>query len=174
MKTHKIVSAPRTANAYVPINQVANYFLQRTDVSAGDVLTHLKLQKLCYFAQVCNLVNGRGALFEDRFQAWSHGPVALKLWQRFRKFTWKAIDAGNCGSLATSALSDDDKTILDAVWSRLGHWMARDLEYWTHQHAPWKHARGKARLGEHCTAEISLAALKKFYCTDEFRKKFAI
>jgi len=63
-------------NTYAPINAVANYFLLRTNVPAGDVMTHLKLQKLCYFAQAFNLVNHDCGMFKDTFQAWSHGPVA--------------------------------------------------------------------------------------------------
>ena len=161
-------------NALVPVNQVANYFLLRTNVPAGDVMTHLKLQKLCYFAQVFNLVNRDCKLFEDTFQAWSHGPVAPALWKRFKKFTWQGIGGDGVGSLSIKSLTDADEQILDAVWVKLGRWTARELEYWTHQHDPWKHARGNTPRGWHATTEISVASLKKFYCTAKFQKKFAL
>ena len=161
-------------NTYAPINAVANYFLLRTNVPAGDVMTHLKLQKLCYFAQAFNLVNHDCGMFKDTFQAWSHGPVAPALWRRFKKFTWQAIGGEGFGSLSIKPLSDSDKEILDAVWVKLGHWTARELEYWTHQHDPWRNARGNTPLGAHSTAEITIAALKKFYCAEKFKKQFTI
>ena len=46
-------------------------------------LTHLKLQKLLYYAQgICLSVTGN-LLFNDKIQAWEHGPVIKKVFDTF-------------------------------------------------------------------------------------------
>jgi len=39
--------------------QVADYFLLQVDQDAGDAMTHLRLQKLVYYAQAWHLVLAR-------------------------------------------------------------------------------------------------------------------
>jgi uncharacterized phage-associated protein len=52
------------------IQQIAQWFLCK------ESMTHKKLQKLCYYAQAWNLALHNSELFEDRFEAWVHGPVS--------------------------------------------------------------------------------------------------
>lgn len=41
-----------------------------------DVITHLKMQKLVYYAQGIHLCYTNKPLFDEEIQAWPHGPVA--------------------------------------------------------------------------------------------------
>ena len=46
-------------------------------------LTHLKLQKLLYYAQgICLSLSGR-ELFDEAIEAWDHGPVVKKVFDKF-------------------------------------------------------------------------------------------
>jgi uncharacterized phage-associated protein len=45
---------------------VARYFLAKSEPEAGDTISNLKLQKLCYYAQGFHLAVFGEALFGDR------------------------------------------------------------------------------------------------------------
>ena len=47
-------------------------------------MSHLKLQKLLYFVQGYHLAYFGKPLFEDDFEAWVHGPVSRKLFEKHR------------------------------------------------------------------------------------------
>ena len=71
-----------TNNADQPTShQVADFFLANRDDEDG--LTHLKLQKLCYYAQVFHLALIGRRLFDEQLLAWDHGPVTRSIWDRF-------------------------------------------------------------------------------------------
>ena len=53
---------------------VAEYFLSRVDEDAGDSLSNLKIQKLAYYAQGYHLALHGTPLFNERIEAWQHGP----------------------------------------------------------------------------------------------------
>ncbi|MDR1041744.1 MAG: DUF4065 domain-containing protein [Deltaproteobacteria bacterium] len=58
---------------------VANWFIERNRKESGD-LTHLKLQKLLYFAQGWHLAYYDVPLFEDPIEAWKYGPVVRSVY----------------------------------------------------------------------------------------------
>jgi uncharacterized phage-associated protein len=65
---------------------VANWFTCSLDREAGDSITHLKLQKLLYYAQAWSLALNGIALFEDDFEAWAHIPVLPKVYQEYKDY----------------------------------------------------------------------------------------
>lgn len=65
-------------NAEKKENQAAN---DKFEIYEG--LTHLKLQKLLYFAQGISLVKNNCPLFFDKIEAWEHGPVVKSVWAKF-------------------------------------------------------------------------------------------
>lgn len=46
-------------------------------------LTHLKLQKLLYFAQGISLATNGKVIFNDKIEAWAHGPVINSVFKYF-------------------------------------------------------------------------------------------
>ena len=50
--------------------QIADWFAGAIDREAGDSITHLKLQKLVYYAQAWFLALNDKPLFEEEMQAW--------------------------------------------------------------------------------------------------------
>lgn len=65
-------------------NDIANWFLVTIDREAGETLSHLKLQKLVYYAQVWSLALFDKPLFDEDFEAWTYGPALPSLYQRFK------------------------------------------------------------------------------------------
>src|SRR5258708_4115865 len=84
---------------------VANWFLAAMDRGAGDSITHLKLQKLVYYAQAWSLALRNKPLFDEDFVAWTHGPVVKSVWRRFKGYGLDAIPAG---STKCSFASDEE------------------------------------------------------------------
>jgi uncharacterized phage-associated protein len=140
---------------------VAEYFIQKSQAE-GKPITNKKLQKLLYYAQAWSLVfNGRG-VFEEKIEAWVHGPAIPSVYDVYKSFGFGNIDvAVNGGDF--SALSDDDKKILEDVWKAYGKFDADYLEVLTHGEAPWQMARDGLAADASSNNEISAAAMKDYY-----------
>jgi uncharacterized phage-associated protein len=142
---------------------VADYFLLKVDPTAGDTISNLKLQKLCYYAQAWSLALHKKPLFGERIEAWTHGPAIPDLFERMKGSGWQAVDPTQLVSDPLAQLPDETKSLLDEVWRKYGWLTGRQLEQLTRGEAPWKDAHGKTPLGMRCDAEISQEALRKFY-----------
>jgi uncharacterized phage-associated protein len=142
---------------------VADYFLLQVDLSAGDSITNLKLQKLCYYAQAWSLALHGKPLFPEAIEAWAHGPVVRGLYARFRSNTWQAIDPTALKTDPLARLSPSDIELLDTIWHRYGGLTGRQLERQTHSEAPWVDAYGDTPKGERCNKEITHEAMSAFY-----------
>ena len=68
------------------IYDVADWFLSKS------IMTHKKLQKLCYYAQAWSLALNDYKLVNTDFQAWIHGPVSYPLYEKFKKFGYEPIE----------------------------------------------------------------------------------
>src|SRR5689334_17203169 len=77
--------------AEINVNAIADWFIARSH-EAGDPITPLKLQKLVYYAQAWYVALYDKPLVRDEFQAWLHGPVSPRLYQRFKALQWRAIE----------------------------------------------------------------------------------
>lgn len=122
---------------YNPID-VANWFLAAIDRDAGDSVTHLKLQKLVYYAQAWTLVLLEEELFAEDFQAWVHGPVLPSLYHAFSKYGWQALPEPMD---ALFEFKEDVRQVLIDVYETYGGLHAKRLEELTHQEPPWRNAR---------------------------------
>lgn len=126
------------------IFDVANYFRWRVDYDAGDNITALKLQKLCYYAQAWHLVFTGGPLFEEEFEAWDHGPLNYALWKLYQKPQgWTPIDPDDdlWEFEPAEIFTSDELDTLNEVWETYGAYTAKHLEHLTHQEDPWRSAK---------------------------------
>jgi uncharacterized phage-associated protein len=143
----------------IDVNKIADWYLNRVDRDAGDAITHLKLQKLLYFAEAWYLANEGEAFSDAEFQAWAHGPVCRPVYDRFKKYGWDALDA-------TATSPDLDKKtsdFLEKVFEIYGKFGAKHLEEITHGHAPWINTRGSLSPEERCETIISKQSMREFY-----------
>ncbi len=119
-------------------HDVADYFLHDA-AEHGDRIRHMKLQKLCYYAQGFYVgLHGGRALFTEPIVAWQYGPVVRELWTKFRGYGSRPIPAGDTRH---DALPVEIQEYLDLVVARLGAYNDWDLSHATHQEDPWRDAR---------------------------------
>lgn len=147
-----------TSKDYSP-EKIASWFLASIDREAGDSITHLKLQKLAYYAQAWALVILGHPLFEEDFQAWTHGPVLPSLYKKYGGNGWDALPAPE----SLPDIEDDAVTVLTEVKCIYGELSAKHLENLTHQEQPWREARGNLALEARCTNVIKKTVMKAFY-----------
>lgn len=142
-------------------SEIANWFLGAIDRDAGDAITHLKLQKLIYYAQAWSLaLPKRGyPLFDEELQAWAHGPVAESVFHEHKGNSWDALPAPQ----KVPEIADDDQAHLQEILSIFGEFSAKQLERMTHNEAPWLTARGDLSPEARSNAVIDKNLMADFY-----------
>lgn len=125
-----------------PSIQIANELLS----SHGD-LSHMKLQKLLYFANGWWLAINGAPLMSEAPQVWRYGPVYQHLYRIFSRFGHADIGGpvkGNPFAEAPEVLgnSPDDQRVrqlLDWIWAEYGPKSAIQLSDETHAPGtPWR------------------------------------
>jgi uncharacterized phage-associated protein len=139
-------------------NEVANYILCRVH-EWEDLVSNLKIQKLVYYAQAWFLALYDEPLFDDRLEAWVHGPVQPALYQRFKKYSWEPITE----EVVCPDYSQDIKAHLEEILDIYGDLTAHHLERLVHQEDPWRKARGDLPPDAHCTNPVAIEDMKIFY-----------
>lgn len=144
--------------AVTTAQRVAEYFIHFSH-EHGDWITNLKLQKLVYYAQGWHLGLYDKPLFNDRIEAWVHGPVQPTLYHEYKVFSWNPISE-DPGEVALSSLIKDH---LSQIMATYGGMSAYDLERLTHQETPWLKARGDMPKDEPSEVVISIEEMRLFY-----------
>lgn len=138
---------------------VAKWFINATDRESGDAITHLKVQKLLYYAQGWTLAYFGKPLFSEDMQAWAHGPVVVSVWDQYRDFGFQAIPEQK----VTRKVSGDAADLLDSVNERYGIYSAKRLEKMTHAEQPWMKARGALSPEARCTEVIPKGDMRAYF-----------
>lgn len=115
---------------------VAKYILTLSDEDDGDLISNLKLQKLLYYSQGFALAMFNRPLFDAEIKAWEHGPVVPEVWQQYRDRGAGPIPMPEGFDLAS--LADDEKSLVNEVYSVYGQFSAWKLRNMTHEEPPWK------------------------------------
>ena len=140
-------------------SKVADYFISFTH-EHGDPISNLKLQKLLYYAQAWYLaIHGR-PLFDDRIEAWVHGPAVPPVYGKFKNWTWQpiAVEVNPPNDLPPEIAEH-----LQEVMDTYGALSAYELERLTHSEDPWKNARRGLPPDEASTERIPEAEMASFY-----------
>jgi uncharacterized phage-associated protein len=140
---------------------VADWFLAHVDHSAGDSISHLKLQKLLYYAQAWSLVLLGEPLFAEDFQAWAHGPVLCSVYGKYRGASYEPLPIPPRRSV--HRFGPEVEALLEDVSRTYGLHTAKALEDQTHREEPWLAARGDRPPGAQCRTVISKQAMREFF-----------
>ena len=140
---------------------IAHWFTANIDRDAGDSITHLKLQKLVYYAQAWALALLERPLFDEDMQAWAHGPVAESVYHEFKVHSWGALPAPE----SVPDMEADDVEHLHSILSVYGDFSAKHLEAMTHAESPWREARGDIPPEARSTAIIPKPHMAEFYAS---------
>ena len=142
---------------------IANWFLINIDRESGDSITHLKLQKLLYYAQAWYMVltenEAEPILFEEKIEAWTHGPVVREVYNKYSEMRYDSIPRPDDNVV----LDEEAEEILKEVLRVYGKYEAKYLEELTHQEDPWRITRGSLPLEARCTKEIDRNIILDFY-----------
>ncbi len=141
--------------AKVAPEDVADYFLF---ISEGGV-THVKLQRLVYFAQAWMLANTGEALFDEDFEAWNHGPTLPSLWKIYQKYgrVWETIPAKKKPFLTIKV-----EEFLNGLWENYSRMPDDEIEEAAMDEA-WKAVREKVEAEGGGDETMEKEEIKKAY-----------
>ena len=144
-------------------SDVAKYFLLLAasgEEDAGEAMTHLKLQKLVYYAQGFHLALFPGRpLFDEPIEAWLHGPVINSMYRQYGHYNFNPIPPDPAFD-PDAALNGEQKQLLNDVWNAYGQFSAWKLRDMTHQEPPWAGAYVANR-----NEVISHESLREYFAT---------
>jgi uncharacterized phage-associated protein len=140
-------------------NQVAKFFIWKS-AQENKKISNKKLQKLLYYAQSWYVTLKEKPLFEDKIEAWIHGPTVRSIYGKYKKFGFNPINI-KINEKEISELQNED--LLNDVWKIYGKYDADYLEILTHNEKPWQLAREGLEFDDFSNAVISLDSMKDFY-----------
>ena len=142
------------------VHDVANYILHKgSQVEGVGNITNLKLQKLVYYVQGFHTVMLEKPAFDERMEAWLHGPVVPDLYHRVKAFGNSPISVPEDFDEAT--IDEQSAELIDEVLSVYGSFSAWQLRNLTHEETPWL----KNYDEETGANEIPLRDLEEFFPT---------
>jgi uncharacterized phage-associated protein len=144
--------------AEITADQAAGFLIALSQ-DAGDPVTNLKLQKLLYYAQGWYLALYNDKLFEDRIEAWPHGPVVPRVYGRYKAFRWEPITA----EVDAPKLSEQVTSHLNELMEVHGAYSAYQLERSTHRERPWLVTRGNLPPDEPSNAVIDPELMREYF-----------
>ena len=141
--------------------QIGKYFVEQAS-SEHKPITNKKLQKLVYYAQAWSMVLNEKKLFNDKIEAWVHGPAVRKLYSAYKKFGFDEIPASG-NSSAKPQFDIKTEKLLREILSVYGKFDAGYLEMLTHSEDPWLDARRGLDRVASSTNVIQLENMKRYY-----------
>jgi uncharacterized phage-associated protein len=105
-------------------------------------LTHLKLQKLCFYCYGAALAFECKGVGSIEFQAWKHGPVNLDVWNKYREFGSAPVAPPE---FRHDGYENHTFGVLDCalkIYGRLTAWQIREE---SHLEGPWARAFAEQR-----------------------------
>lgn len=144
------------------VQDVATFFIdlaqKQNEANRGDLMTHLRLQKLLYFAQGWHLARHGTPLFSDPIEAWQYGPVVPDVYQQYRKFGRQGIVLVN--STSDTVFTPSEYDLLLDVAREYDRYSTSELVDISHAaDAPWSHTAQSNEIP--CSEIQSYFAAKK-------------
>lgn len=140
------------------INLIADYtILSLTADEQPADLINLKLQKLMYYIQGWHLGYKKERIIDTAFEAWVHGPVSRKLYNRFKdtKTLYSYIDKSDViVQDAYNKIQEDDQKFIDYILCNYAGFSGVELEQKTHEEYPWQKTREGIQPLAACNREI--------------------
>lgn len=147
---------------------LSEYILQR-----GGAMSHLKLQKLLFYIQAFHLAYFGREIIDDDFEAWLHGPVSRKVFNKIKDLSilyseiahdpseW--IDGKTPDVQIEAILTEDQKDVVDTVIAEYGKMTSTALENLSHSEAPWINARAGYGIADKCNVVIPKEVMRDYY-----------
>ena len=134
--------------------RVANSFIER--FADDGTITHMKLQKLCYFAYGwwLALCPDKPVLMQSRPQVWKLGPVFHPIYTAFASHRSERIGKAAMkplgpfqGPETVERTEASESKLIDWIWGRYGHYTGIQLSDMTHEvGTPWRNKVEKEKF----------------------------
>ncbi|MFP7202228.1 DUF4065 domain-containing protein [Lysinibacillus halotolerans] len=143
------------------VDTIAKWLLSK------DSMTPKKLQKMLYYCYSWTLAllnenadNIEVRLFEEKFEAWVHGPVVRNVYYKHRENGYNPIPM-----IDEEVIIDNPEVldILEQVYDVYGGYNGNELESISHQETPWINAREGLQPYEATEREISDRDIFEYY-----------
>src|SRR5581483_2943647 len=92
------------------------------------------------YAQAWSLAARKKELFQEKIEAWVHGPAIRNVYLQYKRYGFDSIKE-DVSEEDVSKIDSEDKKLLDEIWSVYGKFDAAYLEQLTHSELPWQKAR---------------------------------
>jgi uncharacterized phage-associated protein/DNA-binding transcriptional regulator YiaG len=115
---------------------VAEFFIRFFEVKQDNV-THLKLQKLLYYAQGIGFGRFNCKLMTCQFVAWDHGPVIEEVYRKYKNSNNNPLISDE--NISINVITQDSTVleILNETITIYGKYSAWALREKTHNETPW-------------------------------------
>ena len=114
--------------------EIAQWFINSGKLAAEltqdntALVSHLKIQKLLYYAQACSLALNNRKLFEEKIVAWRYGPVVENIFQKYKVCGKNGIEY-----VEPVIIDEDTAALLEFIYIHFGSMNAYELANYTHQ-----------------------------------------
>lgn len=138
---------------------------QDDDSADSFGVSHLKIQKMLYFCQGYYLGLYNEPLFDDKIEAWQHGPVVPSVYAQLKKDNDTYILPSKNYLMNDSEIaniSQKEKEMIESVFQVKGQYSAWRLRDETHSQSPWIDAYKKGPNTE-ITQRVLSAYFAKFW-----------
>lgn len=122
-------------------------------------MTNKKLQKLCYYAKAWYLALNDTNIVEESFEAWVHGAVQPKLYQKYKIYGFGYIPK----VFDTTKIPEEFLSFAREIYDSYGDLSGDELERINHTETPWIEARGDLKPWQNSETIISENTMKQFY-----------
>ncbi|MBX7147078.1 MAG: DUF4065 domain-containing protein [Alphaproteobacteria bacterium] len=117
-------------------SDIAKEFVQIA-AKYGERLSHMKLQKLVYFAHGWHLGLTGKPLLDETIEAWQYGPVIRSLYDEYKRNGSQLLTPHALQNQPQS-LPEAVKILIEKIWNLYGHFTAFQLSSLTHEEgSPW-------------------------------------
>ena len=144
-------------NIQSDIELIAEYIIM-----IGKEITPLALQKILYYAQGFYMAFFGDFLFSDDCQAWVHGPVYLKIYEKYKIFKSGNIPIYMDYDIS-DMLDDEKRELLNVVIKCFGYYNGKALEKMTHYETPWINARKGLPFNENSNNTIEKNDIEEYF-----------
>ncbi len=147
--------------------KIADYLICKS-VKDKKSITNKRLQKLLYYVQAWHLAINKKPLFDDKIEAWIHGPAIRSVYEEYKSYVANPIDKVLNVNIATE-LGIGTVKFVDRIVEAYSKYDTATLEFMTHAESPWQEARNGLEINESSNNEISQASMLSYY-TDRLGK----
>lgn len=128
----------------------------------GKEITPLALQKVLYYAQGFYKAFFGEFLFDDDCEAWVHGPVYTKIYDKYKMFKSGNIQASTDYDVS-DIIDDEKRELLDVIIKCFGYYNGKALEKMSHYETPWMNARNGLPVNENSNNVIEKDDIEEYF-----------